>query len=448
VGFARIAGLLLSAVGVRLAGAVVGLVLQIVLARWLTPTEMGGWFVIMSLASFAGLLISAGYPTLGLAVLARYHARGQDRMAGQFMQKAAYDIGKYALLMALPAIAFLLMAPVSDVSRLAVIAGLVVAPAAAIIRLNGSAANALRRYMLTIVPDFIGKSVLLLGFVALYVMATGRLTLDVVAAAFIVLSYLTAWITGKVLKGHGVTGLGRDTSSVRLGKTWASRAAPLIIVAMALMAMADYLTLVATLLLPKADVALVGIAIRLAALIGFFTQASQQFVLRDLAGALHVRDAGQARSLLMRTNIACVSVIAAALVGFAVLGEWFLALFGPGYVAAQPVLMLLMLAQGVRAIGGINVHLLSLGGGQAMLGRTCLASAVIILALASLLVPVLGITGIGWAAIAGELVWIMAVAVQTRERIGWRGDFLALFSQDNRIGQKPLPVKAAMGDAG
>ncbi|MEE4238135.1 MAG: hypothetical protein V2I51_15550 [Anderseniella sp.] len=448
MGFARIAGLLLSAVGVRLAGAVVGLVLQILLARWLTPTEMGGWFLIMSLASFAGLLISAGYPTLGLAVLARYHARGQLRMADQFMQKAAYDIGKYALLMALPAIAFLLMAPVSDVSRLAVIAGLVVAPAAAIIRLNGSAANALRRYMLTIVPDFIGKSLLLLGFVALYVVATGRLTLDVVAAAFIVLSYLTAWITGKVLKGHGVTGLGWDTSSVRLGKTWASRAAPLIIVAMALMAMADYLTLVATLLLPKADVALVGIAIRLAALIGFFTQASQQFVLRDLAGALHVRDAGQARTLLMRTNIACVSVIAAALVGFAVLGEWFLTLFGPGYVAAQPVLMLLMLAQGVRAIGGINVHLLSLGGGQAMLGRTCLASAVIILALASLLVPVLGITGIGWAAIAGELVWIVAVAVQTRERIGWRGDFLALFSQDNRIGQKPLPVKAAMGDAG
>ncbi len=173
MGFARIAGLLLSAVGVRLAGAGIGLVLQIVLARSLSPTEMGGWFLIMSLASFAGLLISAGYPTLGLAVLARYHARGQLRMADQFMQQAAYDIGKYALLLALPAIAFLLMAPVSDVTRLAVIAGLVVAPATAIIRLNGSAANAMRRYMQTIVPDFIGKSLLLLGFVALYVMATG-----------------------------------------------------------------------------------------------------------------------------------------------------------------------------------------------------------------------------------------------------------------------------------
>jgi O-antigen/teichoic acid export membrane protein len=448
MGFARIAGLLLSAVGVRLAGAGVGLVLQILLARWLTPAEMGGWFLIMSLASFAGLLIGAGYPTLGLTVLARYHARGQLGMADQFMHKAAYDIGKYALLLALPAIAFLLMAPVSDVSRLAVIAGLVVAPATAIIRLNGSAANAMRRYMLTIVPDFIGKSLLLLGFVALYVMATGGLTLDIVAGAFIVLSYLTAWLTGKVLKGHGVTGLGSDTPSLRLGRTWASRAAPLIVVAMALTAMADYLTLVATLLLPKADVALVGIAIRLAALVGFFTQASQQFVLRDLAGALHARDAAQAHTLLMRTNLACVGVIAAALIGFAVLGDWLLALFGPDYVAAQPVLMLLMLAQGIRAMGGINVHLLSLGGGQAMLGRTCLASAVIILALASLLVPMLGINGIGWAAIAGELVWIAAVAVHTRERIGWRGDFLALFSPRNSIGQKPLPVKTAPGEAG
>ena len=81
MGFVRIAGLLLSAVGVRLAGAVLGLVLQILLARWLTPDEMGGWFLVVSLASFVGLLIGAGYPTLGLMALARYHARGKPGMA-------------------------------------------------------------------------------------------------------------------------------------------------------------------------------------------------------------------------------------------------------------------------------------------------------------------------------------------------------------------------------
>ena len=447
MGFVRIAGLLLSAVGVRLAGAVLGLVLQILLARWLTPDEMGGWFLVVSLASFVGLLIGAGYPTLGLTALARYHARGKPGMADQFMNKAAYDIGKYALLLSLAGIAFMLLAQVDSVTRLAVIAGLAVSPATAIIRLNGSAANAVRRYMLTIIPDFVMKTLLLLVFVGGWVFFTGGLSLGVVAGAFLVLSYLTAWTTGRVLNGHGITGPGRDTTSVRLGKTWASRAAPLIIVAMALMAMADYLTLVATMLLPKADVALVGIAIRLTALVGFFTQASQQFVLRDLTGALHERDAAQARTLLMRTNLACVGVIAAALAGFSVLGHWFLGLFGPAYVAALPVLMLLLVAQGIRAMGGINVHPLSLGGGQAALGRTCLASAVIILALASLLVPSMGIMGIGIAAIAGELVWIGAVAMQTRERIGWRGDFLALFSSDNRIGKKPLPAKPALGDA-
>ncbi len=60
MGFGRIAALMVSAVGVRLAGAVIGFVLQIVLARSLTPDEMGGWFLMVSLASFAGLFIGAG----------------------------------------------------------------------------------------------------------------------------------------------------------------------------------------------------------------------------------------------------------------------------------------------------------------------------------------------------------------------------------------------------
>jgi O-antigen/teichoic acid export membrane protein len=447
VGFGRIAAVLLSAVGVRLAGAVIGFLLQIVLARTLTPDEMGGWFLMVSLASFAGLMVGAGYPTLGLTVLARYHTQDRPAMVRRFLDKAAYDISKYALVMALPGIAFLLMAPVDTVTRLAVVSGLIIAPASAMIRLNGSAANAVRKYLLTIVPDFMGKSLLLLMFVVAWVVLTGQLSLAVVAAAFVVLSYLTAWAAGGLLGSNGIVGWGRDTVSGKLGQTWAARAFPMVVVALSLTAMADYLTLVATMLLPKAEVAQVGLAIRLAALVGFFTQASQQFVLRDLAGALHHRKPDEARSLLLRTNLACVAVIGVALAGFAVLGKWILGIFGDDYVPAYTVLLLLMVAQGLRALGGLNVHLLSLGGGQRKLGRACLAVFVIILALASLLAPMMGIEAIGWAAIAGELVWITAVAGLTREHIGWRGDLLAMFLRSNQIGRKPLPAKPALGEA-
>ena len=264
MGFGRIAALMVSAVGVRLAGAVIGFVLQIVLARSLTPDEMGGWFLMVSLASFAGLFIGAGYPTLGLTVLARYHTQDRPRMVRRFLDKAAYDISKYALVMALPGIAFLLMAPVDTVTRLAVVSGLIIAPATAMIRLNGAAANAVRKYLLTIVPDFMGKSLLLLVFVASWIAITGELSLAVVAVAFIVLSYLTAWASGGLLGSNGVVGWGRDSASLRLGNAWSARAFPLVIVAMSLIAMADYLTLVATMLLPKAEVAQVGLAIRLA----------------------------------------------------------------------------------------------------------------------------------------------------------------------------------------
>jgi O-antigen/teichoic acid export membrane protein len=442
VGFGRIASLLLSAVGVRLAGAVIGFVLQIVLARWLTPEEMGGWFLMVSLASFAGLLIAAGYPTLGLTVLARYHAQGREEMARRFLEKSAYDIAKYGLLLAIPAIAFLLFAPVDTVTRLAVVCGLVIAPATAMIRLNGAAANAVRRYLMTIVPDFMGKTLLLLLVVTGWILLTQSLSLAVVATTFVILSYMTAWVSGRVLGADGITNWGSDTSSARLGQAWSARAWPLVIVAASMIAMADYLTLVATMLLPKAEVAQVGMAIRLTALVGFFTQASQQFVLRDLSGALHQRDPQQARTLLLRTNIACITVIIAALLGFAVLGKWVLSIFGPDYVPAYNVLLLLMVAQGLRALGGLNVHLLALGGGQRKLGRACLASFVIILALASLLAPHFGIEAIGIAAIAGELVWVWSVASLTREHTGWRGDLLAMFSRSNTIGRKPLRPSA------
>ena len=310
------------------------------------------------------------------------------------------------------------------------------------IRLNGAAANAVRRYLMTIVPDFMGKTLLLLLFVGGWILVTGSLSLAVVAATFVVLSYMTAWVSGRVLGSHGITNWGRDTTSVRLGKTWSARAWPLVIVAASMIAMADYLTLVATMLLPKAEVAQVGMAIRLTALVGFFTQASQQFVLRDLSGALHQRDPKQARSLLLRTNIACIAVIVAGVLGFAVFGRWMLSIFGPDYVPAYYVLLLLMVAQGLRALGGLNVHLLSLGGGQRKLGRACLASFVIILALASLLVPHFGIEAIGMAAIAGELVWVWSVASLTREHNGWRGDLLAMFSASNKIGRKPVRPSA------
>ncbi|MDX1718388.1 MAG: hypothetical protein R3287_15890, partial [Anderseniella sp.] len=217
--------------GVRLAGAVIGFVLQIVLARSLTPDEMGGWFLMVSLASFAGLFIGAGYPTLGLTVLARYHTQDRPRMVRRFLDKAAYDISKYALVLALPGIAFLLMAPVDTVTRLAVVSGLIIAPATAMIRLNGAAANAVRKYLLTIVPDFMGKSLLLLVFVACWIAMTGELSLAVVAVAFIVLSYLTAWASGGLLGSNGVVGWGRDSASLRLGNAWSARAFPLVIVA-------------------------------------------------------------------------------------------------------------------------------------------------------------------------------------------------------------------------
>ncbi|MGB7206506.1 MAG: hypothetical protein WBD37_13625 [Anderseniella sp.] len=430
------ASLLASAVGVRLAGAVIGMLLQVLLARWLTPTEMGGWFLVVSLGSFAGLLISAGFPTLGLTMLARYQSLERPDMARKFLFRAVRDMVKWTVLLWIAGALFLIFVSVPYETRLAVIAGLAIAPASALLRLNGSAANAVRRYMTAIIPDFVGKSLLMLIACLIWIVAYGSLSLDVVAALFFAFSCLTAWFVSRSLAENGAKLFMQEKVSPKLARAWSLRAWPMIFVALSMLAMADFLTLVSTLLLPKHEVAQVGLAIRLAALVGFFTQASQQFVLRDLTGALQARDSDGARTMMLRTNYACLGVICAALVGFAVVGKHVLGIFGADYVPAYTVLLLLMLAQGLRALGGLNVHVLSLGGKQLLLGRLCIASFVIIAATASILVPRYGIEGIGWAAIAGEVAWVVSVAILTRQHVGWRGDLLALFSSNNKIGDK------------
>jgi hypothetical protein len=64
------------------------------------------------------------------------------------------------------------------------------------------------------------------------------------------------------------------------------RAAAMVLIAAVAMSFADIVTLIGGIFLPPPDVAQLGIAIRLAALAGFVTQVTQNFVLPDLSAAV------------------------------------------------------------------------------------------------------------------------------------------------------------------
>jgi O-antigen/teichoic acid export membrane protein len=243
---------------------------------------------------------------------------------------------------------------------------------------------------------------------------------------FVSIVYIVATGQAVMLGAQNLLAAGVAKPRKRFAAALRGRVLSLTIVSAVALAFADIVTLVAGLILPERDVAIVGVAVRLAAIAGFVLQAGQQFILPDLTQALVRRDDNLANSLLMKINMTTLAVVAAALLGSILLGKYVLSFFGSEYVVGATLLVLFIVGQAVRGLGGMNQHLLSLNGKQMRTAGACLLALAIFLGLSVLFCRNMGFVGMGYAVIISELVWQLALAVQAQKLTGRRGDLLWL----------------------
>jgi O-antigen/teichoic acid export membrane protein len=203
----------------------------------------------------------------------------------------------------------------------------------------------------------------------------------------------------------------------------------MLVIAIVAGASADLVVMLASIFFPPAEVAVLGVAVRLAALVGFFSMASQQFVLRDLTTAMSRSTPAEVDALLMRTNVAGLATMAVSIVAVAVFGNLLLGIFGAEYTAGYWPLLLFMVGQAFRTIGGMNGHLLALGGHQIRSATLCLVAVAVLVALSAILAPLWGITGIAVATVFAEAFWAIGLAVLTQRLEGRRGDILGVLTR-------------------
>ncbi|MBI3671885.1 MAG: hypothetical protein HY245_00295, partial [Rhizobiales bacterium] len=190
-------------VGVRFGGAAIGLASQILLARLLPQADVGVIFLGMSAAAIVSQLVTGGYPVLALTCLPRYHALGRKSLVKAFHAAFWHDA---MTLMALAAVVggFAVVAtPLDPALRTAIVFGLVAAPGASLIRINGATANSLRRYSLSYVPDFLFRPGLLLLFLVMAWLAGFALTVERVLWAFILCIYGVALAQALLMGRNG-----------------------------------------------------------------------------------------------------------------------------------------------------------------------------------------------------------------------------------------------------
>jgi O-antigen/teichoic acid export membrane protein len=420
--------LAVNLVGARFGGAAIALVSQILLARLLTRDEVGVVFMGMSAAAFLSLVVTGGYPQLAITNLPRYYTLGRERLVKSFHAAFLGDGLWMALAtFALAAIVYAWM-PLSEGFKTAILFGCLSAPASALIRMNSAVANSKRNYTLSYVPDFLYRPGLLLLFLLASWAWRWPLTVNLVLIVFVAANTLVAIVQAMQLGRDGTFQGFAARASHKFRNGLRGRAMALVLVGAVAAAFSDIVTVIAGLFLPERDVAIVGVTIRLAALAGFITQATQQFILPDLSDAMTRGTSADVRRMLLRINMVALTAIIACIAGALVFGGLVLRLYGPDYVAGYWPLAIFMVAQAFRAASGMNQHLLSLSGYQVSTAGACFVAMCTLVALTSAFTPRWGVAGLAMAVVIADALWATLLALQAQRLTGRRGDIFGVLA--------------------
>ena len=418
--------LLLGTAGLRFGGAAIGLATQLVLARLLSPQDLGIVFLTMSSAALLSLLVTAGYPNLAFTQLPRWHTLKVQRAVAAFHGAFLRDFVLWNVALIGVVLALAWSGSINPDLRLALLFGTASAGISGLLRYNSAIANGLKQFVIAYGPDSLVRPGLFFLIIVAVAGAGIELSLMFVLCAFIASNFVV--VVGQAL-AMGTNRLRvqnwfharRGFSSLLRG-----RAAAVMITAGLATMFADIVTLLGGVLLAPGDVAVLGICIRLSGLAGYVLQASQQFSLPDLTAAFTRRDDALARSLLLRLNYLMLGSSAVMLSGTILLGGIFLRFFGDHYATGYGLLVICMLGQVVRAASGMNQNLLAIHGFQKQTARAALTAVVLFVGTTILLGARMGAFGIGLAVLVAELAWAAQLAAQARSLVGKRADLLWL----------------------
>ena len=325
----------------------------------------------MSIAAFISLAVVGGYALLAMTHVPRLVMHGKNSGLHQFNNVVMRDSALATGMTIVIVFALVKSGVFTEGQNIALVFGCLCAPASGILRFNSALATADRRVELGYVPDFLVRPVLFLLVILFGYLIGFTWNTHTVLLTFAAMAYVTALGQAFILAPAGLAPLSYSAPRQAFSSRLRPRAFALTIVSAVAFAFADIVTMVAGLILPADEVALVGVTIRLAAIAGFILQAGQMFVMTDFTQAVMRRDETLVRALLLKINLTTLAVVGMAVVGALIFGHFALGIFGSEYVRGTGLLALFMVGQSIRALGGMNQHILSINGQQMRTAGAC-----------------------------------------------------------------------------
>ena len=413
-------------VGARITGAILGFATQILLARLIGVEALGIFFLAVSLAIVLSIFCSLGYPWIVVRFVAKYETNGNSSLKARFIGWVRQETALVSLLLvSLTLLTILLLPAIPMEKRLSLALGALTAPIFASMKLNTALAMAHKRFALAYLPELLWRPVLLLGLIlALWMSSTSFDVVYLVAGHLVIVLALTIIqarllpdINGGVLSRIFEFGKAKQTQRAQ-GKKWRRHALPMIIATLFISVFSDLDLVIIGILLPASEVAIFGASIKIALFLAFSIQAVHQLILRDAADALNSRDHPLLSAILAKANAINIVASLAATLAVAFIGRDILRLFGPEFVEGYVCLVILVLAQSIRAAAGPATQILTLTGYERNSIPVFGVGLLLLLITNLLLVPKFHLIGAALAVLIVTLTWSVGLAYVVWVRTG------------------------------
>lgn len=411
---------------VQVLGKAAAMLLALLLTRNLSPEDFGSFAFARSWVMLLGPVASLGFGYATFRFLPRYiAARDGGSATGYVAIALAASLG-LSLLFVLGVLiaesAGVFPAPPGSGTALRIMIWAI--PCLALMLVVRFANQTLGKVWLSFLPQQLASPVLQ-GLVFAVLIFAGMLDLASAARGFLIASWLVAALALALLLRHwrGIVGFHRPR--LHLGR-WLRVALTLAASSVAVIINQQADILVVGSILGAQEAGLYSIALSLALLISMASTSVAAVFAPALSRAVGSGDREAVRATTRRSAVLFLLPAAVGVLVFAVAGKAILGLFGPAYMAAFQVLMLLAVSELLIAASEPAGHLLNLGDREKANTAIVIVGAAINLALNLILVPLAGMEGAALATLVSTAFWTSARLVLVYRLFGIAAGVFAL----------------------
>lgn len=378
----------------RIIGAASVYFTQVVIARWLGPSDLGIYVYAFSWLVMLAIIAGLGFPAACYRFIGHALAHGESGLIRGYIRRSAqWVIVGSSLAAILAALAVYLVPSIVDQEyRLPLVIAILSAPLMALITLRNSVAQAFSWIDLAVIPhDAARPFIFLLILLLLWWLVPSADITTVMEIQFVVMLATVVFIS-VVLKRRVHKEIGNPEPEYQTRK-WVRGASPLLIIVLIGGYFSEVNMIVAGSFLTPEQLAVFNAAFRTAFMIGFGIAAVDAITL-PRASRMYAAGDFQALQRLL-THAATLKFFGALMaVGLFVLwGDLALALFGEGFESGYLPMIILGLAMMIVAGTGAVAELLSISGDQDHCLYVFTTAFFVVMALHTMLIPQYGLLG-------------------------------------------------------